>query len=186
MSPKDRGVLDKFHADVVDGKAYTSLKDAVRLSSTDVVFGFVQDGVQPFKEDSKYSIHPLAFTPLSCNPDLRYRPGVTTLAGIVPGTRDKNKTIRLEPYIRLMADELTSLAVHGVDVYDAFSEQHICVRAYLLTVPVHPSHCPLLLLPGFNTLLGLHYDPMHTIGGVLKDIMDLVLNSSRVKEAILE
>ena len=70
-SPKERGAHKDFHADVIDGRAYNNLKASVGLSRTDVVFAFVQDGVQPFKEDSKYSVHPLAFTPLSCSPDLR-------------------------------------------------------------------------------------------------------------------
>ncbi|KXZ41667.1 hypothetical protein GPECTOR_331g58 [Gonium pectorale] len=48
-----------------------------------------------------------------------------------------------------------------------------------------PGHCPLLSVPGFDAQHGLHYDPMHTCGGVIKDILDLLLNSSRVKDAVL-
>ena len=68
----ERGVKPGFHADVIDGRAYKALSERVKLTEVDIVLAFVTDGVQPFKEDHKYSIHPLAFTPLSISPDLRY------------------------------------------------------------------------------------------------------------------
>jgi hypothetical protein len=44
----------------------------IKLTEVDITLAFVPDGVQPFKEDHKYSIHPLVFTPLFISPDLWY------------------------------------------------------------------------------------------------------------------
>ena len=52
----------------------------------------------------------------------------------MPGTRDKQNSIRLEPFLELLADELTSLSVNGVTVYDSFAKEPINVRAFLLTI----------------------------------------------------
>ncbi len=54
--------------------------------------------------------------------------------GITPGTRDKSKSIRLRPYLELLADELGGLAVHGIEVYDAHIDRTILVKVYLLSV----------------------------------------------------
>ena len=60
------------------------------------------------------------------------------------------------------------------------------VLCFLTQATEDPACCPLLYLLGFDTILGLHYDPMHTIGGVIKDILALLLTSERVKDNVLK
>jgi hypothetical protein len=82
--------------------------------------GIALDGVQPFKDDSRYSIWPLVLTVYNLPPWIRYKLGATTVLTMIPGNRHPDAKLDLDFVMQLVQDDLSALYVHGVTVYDAF------------------------------------------------------------------
>jgi hypothetical protein len=88
-----------------------------------VAVGIGIDGVQPFKDDNRYSIWPLVLTVYNLPPSIRYLLGPTTVLTMVPGNRDPRSKLDLDYVMQLAHDDLQALYLHGVTVYDAFKDE---------------------------------------------------------------
>ncbi|EFJ39630.1 hypothetical protein VOLCADRAFT_100738 [Volvox carteri f. nagariensis] len=139
-SAAERGLPDGFICDITDGKAYIVMKESEQggqppLHDTDILLGVFTDGVQAYKDDASYSLYPVAITAYNFSPDIRYTHGVTTVLGILPGSRkkDEGERPRVGCVLKLLSRELESLAECGVDTFDAHTESYINVRVRLLT-----------------------------------------------------
>lgn len=66
---------DGFVCDINDGQAYVAMKDAHlgdrALRDTDILVGVFSDGVQAYKDDSSYTLYPVALTTYNLSPDIR-------------------------------------------------------------------------------------------------------------------
>jgi Transposase family tnp2 len=110
--------------DFMDGTLYKELLQewpALAQDARNMMFAFVTDGVQPFKDDKFYSMWPFALVPLNFPPTLRGL--LTCIIAIVPGWRkaavpDAGK-LDLRAYLEVMVDELVWLDEAGVQVRDS-------------------------------------------------------------------
>lgn len=82
--------------------------------------GIALDGVQPFKDDCRYSVWPLVLTVYNLPPWVRYKLGATTVLAMIPGHRHANSKLDLDYVMQMVHDDLRALYMHGVTVYDAF------------------------------------------------------------------
>jgi len=121
--------------DIYDGKAW---KDAVDesflLEPRHLRVGIVTDGVQVFRDNDQYSIWPIAITAYNLPPTKRYAIGPTTLLGILPGKNDKNVKMDLQPFIKLIGDELIFLNNDGWEVHDAHKGDSFVCKVRLIHV----------------------------------------------------
>lgn len=131
------------HGDVCDfqdGVAYQRAMEDPAFSndSRHILVGLASDGVQPFEEDKKFSIWPLLATSYNFPPSIRYLLGVTTLLGVIPGSREekasKDPSFSLQSYLQIFVDELAFLHRFGVLVYDAFRHERFRCKAKLVQV----------------------------------------------------
>eukprot|EP00775_Hariotina_reticulata_P000311 gene312-523_t len=107
--------------DFQDGKAYQQAMqdERFRNDARNLLMALITDGVQPHKDDSKYSMWPLAATFYNWPPWLRYQLGVTTLLGVIPGSTLPMSALDLQPVLEIITDQLELLSKHGVQVWDA-------------------------------------------------------------------
>jgi hypothetical protein len=111
--------------DFQDGKAYADAMKDERFKSDarHLLMGLITDGVQPHKDDSKYSMWPLAATFYNWPPWLRYQLGVTTLLGVLPGSSLPLSSLDLQPVLEIITDQLELLGKYGVEVWDAHKKE---------------------------------------------------------------
>jgi hypothetical protein len=107
-------------ADVCQGRACEKIQEMHPFCDDPrhVMFILATDGVNMFKGDHAYSAWPLVLTPINLPPWLRKIIGVTTVLGLVPGTREK-RTLSLDSIKCIIADEIRYLQKYGCDVNDA-------------------------------------------------------------------
>lgn len=92
----------------------------------------VWDGVQPFKDDSKYSITPIMVVTTNAPVHLRWSPALSHLVTIVPGSREGG--INPASAVDMLVDELRWLYYEGVKVWDAHARKEVRVYVRLLRV----------------------------------------------------
>jgi hypothetical protein len=101
---------------------YTQSTVLCRMHSDarNAALGIALDGVQPFKDDCRYSVWPLVLTVYNLPPWVRYKLGATTVLAMIPGHRHANSKLDLDYVMQMVHDDLRALYMHGVTVYDAF------------------------------------------------------------------
>jgi hypothetical protein len=133
--------------DFQDGAVYKEVLDtdprfAGPSGAHNLMMGLITDGVQPAKDDAKYSMWPLAATFDNFPPWLRYMMGVTTLLGVIPGSTLPNSTLDLQPTLEIIMDQMELLDKVGVEVFDRHADLQRVVYAKLVQVGlVHTSGC---------------------------------------------
>lgn len=80
------------------------------------------DGVQTFEDNQKYSTTPFVFLPFNAPAEIRWEPGVAHLACIVPGSNVGK--VQLRSVLDLIIDDLNHMYVFGVEVWDAYRQEH--------------------------------------------------------------
>ena len=74
------------------------------------------DGVQPHKDDARYSVTPFVLTAVNVPPDLRWSPAYSACLGLLPGSRNKNVKVRMDSVLELIFDELEYAWTVGIQV----------------------------------------------------------------------
>ena len=65
---------------------------------------------------------------------LRYKLGLTSVLGIICGTRDKSVKLDMRPFMGIMNDELSHIAKHGVRVFNGHKKEYFTCVARLVQV----------------------------------------------------
>ena len=125
--------------DFQDGTVFKRAMEDAHFSSNphNLLMGLITDGVQPFLDDAKYSMWPLAATFYNWPPWLRYTLGVTTLLGVIPGSRDGSSSLDLQPTLEIITDQLELLDPTlgtGVEVKNASTGELETVYVKLVQV----------------------------------------------------
>lgn len=93
-----------------------------------ISFGFCTDGTNPYsKEKISYSMWPIMLSLLNLPLHLRNVRGSILLAGIIPG---KDEPQNLDPYIKLLVDEITTL--NGSRCFDAYRNEEFDMQVDIL------------------------------------------------------
>ena len=94
-------------------------------------FAFSTDGVDPFKKTSKSkSMWPMSVAIINFPRNLRFLFSTILLTAIIPSNNGK-EPLSLQPYIRVLVDEL--LALNGLRVYDAYKDETFTLRTFMFT-----------------------------------------------------
>jgi Transposase family tnp2 len=99
-----------------------------------LVLGMATDGFLPFSDDKKYSVWPLVFTTYNLPPSSRYKLGLTSCVGIIPGTHDPDTKVNIQPFLEIFVDECHYLEAIGWPVYDKYNDEHFTCRVKLLQI----------------------------------------------------
>lgn len=121
--------------DIYDGQAYKKLLERdprFREDSRHMVLAMYTDGVLVHKDNVAFSVWPLLLVNMNLPPDIRYRYGVSHLAGFVAGKRSAKAKYTVQPLIQLAVDEINYMDVHGVRVHDAHQKDDFTLHAKLL------------------------------------------------------
>jgi len=93
----------------------------------------VTDGMQPYKDDRKYSMWPLVVTFYNFPPHIRYMLAITSLLCVIPGSRLDSSRLDLQPTLQIVKDEF-KLLQHGIQLMDAHRQEQFTCRAKLVQV----------------------------------------------------
>jgi hypothetical protein len=154
-------------ADLCQGEACRRVQASAPFNedARHVMFVMAYDGVLMFKGDSKYSVWPIMLTPINLPPWMRNNLPITTMIGLVPGTRKKGVVPSMASLKLIISDELEYLGKYGCMIWDAFMGQIFNCRAVLVhmlsdtrgiekvcgTLAVPGVHaCPQCWQPGFR------------------------------------
>jgi hypothetical protein len=109
---------------------------ACRFSSEprNLVVGLATDGFLPFSDDKKYSVWPLVFTPYNLPPSSRYKLGMTSCVGIIPGTHEADTKLDIQPFLEIFVDECNYLEAVGWQVHDAYEGNDFLCRVKLIQI----------------------------------------------------
>jgi hypothetical protein len=64
----------------------------------------------------------------------RYKLGVSSVLGIICGTREKEVKLNMSPFLAIIQDELAHIAEHGHRVYDSHKQDYFTVVARLVQI----------------------------------------------------
>jgi hypothetical protein len=120
--------------DFQDGEVYRKAMQDSRFAndSRNLLLGLVTDGFQPFADDQKYSIWPLVATCYNFPPWTRYILGMTTVLGVVPGSRLEVRQFDLQPFLQIVVDEVHFLDKVGQEVYDSHKKEFFTCHVKLV------------------------------------------------------
>jgi hypothetical protein len=114
---------------------------ATENNGRNIVLSMCADGFQPWTEVQNYSITPFMLMVLNFPENLRHKFQYMHMAGVVPGPR---KPKDLQPYLRIVVDELLELYRDGVEYRDPFDGVMRTSRVKLLfTSADYPGHSDL-------------------------------------------
>jgi hypothetical protein len=114
---------------------------ATENNGRNIVLSMCADGFQPWTDVQNYSITPFMLMVLNFPENLRHKFQYMHMAGVVPGPR---KPKDLQPYLRIVVDELLELYRDGVEYRDPFDNVMRTSRVKLLfTSADYPGHSDL-------------------------------------------
>lgn len=132
-----RAPLEGDICDFQDGHTYQKIQHDSRYAADarHLMVAVATDGVQPFKDDMRYSFWPLMVVCFNYPPWLRHTLGVASALGFIPGHRDtKDAKLQLTCYLEIFVDELEYMDKIGVLVYDAFRRETFRCHVKLVQV----------------------------------------------------
>jgi len=119
-----------------------------------IALGLCADGVNPFKKSS-HSAWPIVLCVLNYPPDIRSRPDMLILLGIIPGPRTP-KNISL--YLRLVVDELVAFGEPGFWTWDAFTQEYFELRFMVFRlIGDYPATSKMICMKGSGAIHGCHH-----------------------------
>jgi hypothetical protein len=120
--------------DFQDGEVYAKAMQDRRFANEprNLLLGLVTDGFLPFADDKKYSCWPLVITCYNFPPWARYLLGMTTLLGVVPGSRLDGSKLNLQPFLQILVDEILFIDTVGLEVYDKHKGEYFTCHVKLV------------------------------------------------------
>lgn len=102
-----------------------------------ITLALSSDGYQPSKR-GHYSIWPILLEVLNLPEELRFKPCLIILAGLVPGP---NKPASITPYLNVVVNQINELNRSGFSVYNAHTKTTMRIQVQLLfTIADYPAH----------------------------------------------